>query len=97
MVLDHAIDTGAPRTATKTGTKLRDVGRVTGGNHLNVAILRVAHPAAQFELGSLALHEPAESDTLNTPLDEKMENHEDPTSASVADGKRGLQAMPQRE
>jgi hypothetical protein len=46
-------------------SKIGKLLRVTGGYHLYMSILGVAHPALQPELAGLAMDEPAESHTLH--------------------------------
>jgi hypothetical protein len=74
-MLDKVIDTAAPRTAAKAQTEIFEVARFASGDDFDVTVLSVADPAAQVELGSFALHEPAEADALHATLDEEMENH----------------------
>lgn len=44
----------------------------TGGDDFDVAVWRVAHPAAQAERGGFAVDEPAEAYALNTALNEEV-------------------------
>jgi hypothetical protein len=68
VVFHEAVDAGAARAAAKTGTKLGEVGGVTGGNNFHVAVFGVAHPAAQLKFTRLTLHKPAKAYTLHPPL-----------------------------
>lgn len=74
-VLDHAIYAAAARTAFEAGAQVREILDIAGRNHFHIAILGVAHPAAQFQLAGFALHEPAKTYALHSALNEKVENH----------------------
>ena len=93
MLLDQAVHAGAARSATKAGAELIQIAGLTRRYNLQVAFLRVAHPAAQAELAGLALHEPAKTNPLNAALNEKMENHRKRTNASFADWLEGAQPV----
>lgn len=94
VMLDDTINARPTRSASKTGTQLREVIGHAGSDHFNVSIFGVAHPAAQFEFGGLALHEPAKPYTLYATLNEEVANHRHRTKASVADGKLVSQLSP---
>ena len=46
-VLDEAIDAAAARAAAQAGAQLGQVGHVARRHHFHMAVLGVAHPAAQ--------------------------------------------------
>ncbi len=75
VVLDQVVNPAAARPPAEAAAKFVQVLGITGGNHFHVAILGVAHPAAQPELIGLALHKPAESHSLDAPADEKVKHH----------------------
>jgi len=83
-MLDEAVDAAAARAAAQAGAQLSQVGLAAVRHHFHVAVLGVAHPAAQVELAGFAMYEPAKSDTLYATLDEEVENHAQ-TMASLAD------------
>ena len=78
VVLDEVVHPRPARAAAEAGAQLVQVLGGAGRNHLQIAIFRVADPAPQFQLACLALHEPAETDTLNTATDKKVKNHTSP-------------------
>ncbi len=75
VVLDEAIDTTAAGPAAQAGTQLGQILLLAGGYDLDIAVFGVADPAAEAQLTGFAVDEPAETDTLYTALDEKVENH----------------------
>jgi len=77
-MFDQAIDAAAARAAAKAGPQLIEIGRFARGQDFNVTILGVAHPAVQSKFAGLALHKPAEANTLHASLNQKMENQSRP-------------------
>jgi anthranilate synthase/aminodeoxychorismate synthase-like glutamine amidotransferase len=84
-VLDEPVDAAAARAAAQIGAQLGQVLVVTVRHHFNIAVLGIAHPAAQLQLAGLAVHKPAETYPLHATLYQKMKNHELLTKASLAD------------
>ncbi len=75
VMFDEAIDAAAARSAAKALAEFVEVFGGAGGDNFDVAVFGVADPAAQFQLAGLALHEPAESDSLDAAADEEVKNH----------------------
>jgi len=71
-MLDDAVDTAAARAALQARAQFVKIAGRACRDYFNVAILGVAHPAAQIELRGLALNEPAKAHPLHAPLNEKM-------------------------
>jgi hypothetical protein len=90
LVLDYAIDAAAARTAAERLAKLVDHGGFTFGHDFDVAILSVAHPAAELEGGGFALDEPAKTHALHASTDEEVANHGRP---SVSNRRRARKAQ----
>jgi hypothetical protein len=75
VVLDDVVDAGAARATAEVGAQFVQVLRVTGGDYFDIAVFSVADPAAQFQLTSLALDEPAEAYALNAATDKEVKDH----------------------
>jgi hypothetical protein len=75
VVLDYVVDAGAAGAFAEAGAKLVEVAGAACGDDFDVAVLGVADPAAEVELGGLALDEPAEADALDAAADQEVENH----------------------
>jgi hypothetical protein len=71
-VLDEAIDAAAAWAALQTGTKFVEIGGLAGGDNFHVTLFGVAHPATKVEFAGLAVHEPAEANTLHAALNEEV-------------------------
>ena len=76
-MLDDIVDTRTARTAAKATAKLIEIAGVASRDYFHFAILSVTYPPAQFQLAGLALHEPAEANTLHATLNEEVNNHGD--------------------
>jgi hypothetical protein len=74
-VLNQTVYATAARPATQTCTQLRKVGLVARRHNFHVAVFGIAHPSAQFQLARFAMHEPSETNSLHTPLNQEMKNH----------------------
>ncbi len=74
-MLDEAVDAGAARAAAEAGAELVQIAGIARRDNFHIAVLGVAHPAAQIEFAGLALHEPAKAHPLYAALNEKMEDH----------------------
>ena len=60
---------------TQAGAKLGKILESAGCDDLDVAFFGVADPAGEAQFTRLAVNEPAEADTLDATLNEKMKNH----------------------
>ena len=60
---------------TQAGAKLGKIFESAGCDDLDVAFFGVADPAREAEIAGLPMNEPAEADTLDATLNEKMKNH----------------------
>src|SRR5579863_7716294 len=78
VMLDELIDPGAARATAKAGTEFAEILAGSGRHHLHVAVLGVAHPAAQIQFPGFAMHEPAEAHTLDTSANEEVKDHRRP-------------------
>src|SRR5262249_10608574 len=58
-MFDDAIDTAATRSKLEAGTQLIEIGRISGRDDFNIAVLGIAHPTAQLQFAGLAMNEPA--------------------------------------
>ncbi len=74
-MLDDAIDAASAGAAMEAVSQLDEIRFVAGCDDFYIAILSVAHPAAQLELAGFALHEPAEANALYPSLNQKVKNH----------------------
>jgi hypothetical protein len=74
-MFNDAIDTAAAWAALQTGSKLIEIGWLTGGDDFHVAFFGVADPAAQIEFAGLAMYEPAEADALHAALNKEVKDH----------------------
>ena len=75
MVFDHTIHACATRATAKTDAELVQVSGLARGDDFHLAVFGITDPAAQLQLGSLALYKPAEADTLDAPLNKEVEDH----------------------
>src|SRR5437762_2930758 len=82
-MLDETIDAAAARPSAKAFAQFRQVFLAPRRHYFNVAVLSVAHPAAQFEFAGLAVNEPAKAHALHAPLDQKVKNHRQCPPGSV--------------
>jgi hypothetical protein len=88
IVLLDVVDAASARAFPEGLFELFDVFGGAGDDDFDVALVGVADPAAETDLGGLALDEPAEADPLYPSLHQIMADHE----AIVPDGllpKRG--------
>lgn len=84
-MLDDGVDAAAARTLVEFGAEFGEGFGIAGSEEFDFAAIGVADPSAQAECGGLAMDEPAEADALNTPANEKVENHIE-LSVSQTDG-----------
>ena len=74
-MLDQAIDAAAARTAAQAGAQLGQVSLIAMGHHLHIAVLGIAHPAAQIQFTGFAVHIPPKANPLHATLNQKMKDH----------------------
>jgi hypothetical protein len=74
-MLDQPVYAASARTTAEAGTQFGQVGFVAVSNHFHIAVLGVAHPAAQVKFAGLAVHIPAEAHALHAALNEEVKNH----------------------
>jgi hypothetical protein len=65
VVLDEVVYAGASGASAEAGTELGEVAGAARSYHLHVAVLGVADPATEVELGGFALDVPAKADPLD--------------------------------
>jgi hypothetical protein len=75
FVFDDGVDAAAARAPVEFRAEFGEGFGIAGGEEFDFAAIGVADPSAQAECGGLAMDEPAEADALNTPANEKVENH----------------------
>jgi hypothetical protein len=69
VMLDEVVDAGAAGASSEAGTELGQFAGAARGYDFHVAVLCVADPAAEVELGGFALDIPAEADPLDAAAD----------------------------
>ena len=74
-MFEEAVDSGASGALAEAGAEVGEVFGGARGDDFNVAVFGVADPAGESEFAGLAVNEPAEADTLDATLNEKMKNH----------------------
>ena len=69
--------TRLPRGATGEGWRATPArsGSSPAGYDFDIAVFRVADPAAEVELAGFAMDEPAEANALYAATDEEVKNH----------------------
>jgi hypothetical protein len=65
VVLDELVDTAAARASAEASAEFGEIFDGAGGEHFNLAVFGVAHPAAEIEFAGFAMNEPAEADALD--------------------------------
>ncbi len=88
VVFEDEVNAAAARTAMEAQAQFGEIFGSARGDDLDIPFFSVANPAGEAQFTRLAVNEPAEADTLNATLNEKMKNH-GVTIASVADGAAG--------
>ncbi len=73
-MLDDSIHAAAARSAIEARPQLIQFLRLARCNDFHLAVLGVAHPAAQVKHTGLTLDEPAKANPLHTALYEKVKN-----------------------
>jgi anthranilate synthase component 2 len=69
------VNASAAWAAVKADAKLIEIACLSSRHHFHFALFRIAHPSAQRKLAGFAMHEPAETDSLNAALNEEMSDH----------------------
>ena len=76
LVFGDFVDPAAAGAFFELGTEFLEVFGWAGGEDFDGAVVGVADPAAEAELGGFAVDEPAKADALNAAADEEVKNHQ---------------------
>ena len=74
-MLDHPIDAAPARPFAQGDAQFSKTFFIAAGDDFDIAIFGVAHPAPKAQLAGLAMHKPAEADTLHAAFDEEVKDH----------------------